>query len=173
MKILTAFISGICRHCFCLRRHFLKDKFLSEKYARRVAVILILALPAFYTCFAGTGYGFSRAFSRNISFSCSGRCLCGRRWKRRLEFWQQWSGQFRSAGAGNVLLPVEIYDNPYIDLGMSYVIMRLRSVSAWEFWRYVFCGTGTWDALRSLAKIRCGTICIISRFAVPCWDASV
>ena len=23
--------------------------------------------------------------------------------------------------------------------------------------------------LRSLAEIRCGTICIISRFAVPCW----
>ncbi|MBD9125521.1 MAG: acyltransferase [Lachnospiraceae bacterium] len=70
---------------------FLKDKFLSEKYARRAAILLILALPAFYTLFCRDWvWGFSRDFSRNISFSCSGRCLYGKRWKRRLEFWQQW-----------------------------------------------------------------------------------
>lgn len=69
---------------------FLKDKFLSEKYARRAAILLILHCRHFIRCFAGIGYGFSRDFSRNISFSCSGHCLYGKRWKRRLEFWQQW-----------------------------------------------------------------------------------
>lgn len=69
---------------------FLKDKFLSEKYARRAAILLILSLPAFYTLFCRDWIWVSRDFSRNISFSCSGRCLYGKRWKRRLEFWQQW-----------------------------------------------------------------------------------
>ena len=69
---------------------FLKDKFLSEKYARRAAILLILALPAFYTLFCRDWVWVFKGFFQKYLFSCSGRCLYGKRWKRRLEFWQQW-----------------------------------------------------------------------------------
>lgn len=69
---------------------FLKDKFLSEKYARRAAILLILSLPAFYTLFCRDWIWVFKGFFQKYLFSCSGRCLYGKRWKRRLEFWQQW-----------------------------------------------------------------------------------
>ncbi len=76
MKILTAFIFGICRPCFYLQQSlFLKDKFLSEKYARRAAILPILALPAFYTLFCRDWVWVFKGFFQKYLFFLLGTLL--------------------------------------------------------------------------------------------------
>ena len=164
MKILTAFIFGICRPCFYLQQSlFLKDKFLSEKYARRAAILLILSLPAFYTLFCRDWIWVFKGFFQKYLFFLLGTLLVTGKGGK--EGWNSGSSgacSFAALVLKICFLPVEIYDNPYINLGMSYVDnaitvgICLGILAVCILWnRYL-------GRLRSLAEIRCGTICIIS-----------
>ena len=102
--------------------NFLKDKFLSEKYARRAAILLILSLPAFYTLFCRDWIWVFKGFFQKYLFFLLGTLLVREKVEKK-------AGILAAVGACSFaalvleicFLPVEIYDNPYIDLGMSYV----------------------------------------------------
>ena len=102
--------------------HFLKDKFLSEKYARRAAILLILSLPAFYTLFCRDWIWVFKGFFQKYLFFLLGTLLVREKVEKK-------AGILAAVGACSFaalvleicFLPVEIYDNPYINLGMSYV----------------------------------------------------
>lgn len=101
---------------------FLKDKFLSEKYARRAAILLILSLPAFYTLFCRDWVWVFKGFFQKYLFFLLGTLLVREKVEKK-------AGILAAVGACSFaalvleicFFPVEIYDNPYIDLGMSYV----------------------------------------------------
>lgn len=82
---------------------FLKDKFLSEKYARRAAILLILALPAFYTLFCRDWVWVSRDFPEISLFPARDAACTGKGGKEGWNSGSSGSVQFRSAGAGNLL----------------------------------------------------------------------
>ena len=54
---------------------FLKDKFHSEKYARRAAILLILSLPAFYTLFCRDWIWVFKGFFQKYLFFLLGTLL--------------------------------------------------------------------------------------------------
>ena len=83
---------------------FLKDKFLSEKYARRAAILLILSLPAFYTLFCRDWIWVFKGFFPEISLFPARDAACtGKGGKEGWNSGSSGSVQFRSAGAGNLL----------------------------------------------------------------------
>ena len=115
---------------------------------------MILSLPAFYTLFCRDWVWVFKGFFQKYLFFLLGTLLVREKVEKK-------AGILAAVGACSFaalvleicFFPVEIYDNPYIDLGMSYVDNAIT----------------VGICLGILAEIRCGTICIISRFAVPCW----
>ena len=101
---------------------FWKDRLLSKKYARRAVMLLILVLPAFYTLFCREWVWVFKGFFQKYLFFLIGTLLMREKIEKK-------AGILAAVGAccsavmvlEICFLPVEIYDNPYIDLMMSYV----------------------------------------------------